>query len=178
MSERGHDNRRIEGLLKQRAESAESTRRRLNEALDRFKGNKLRRIAAGSKLTVRNLAAEAEPDEDGTAVSKDTPLSRYPKGHPKQGEYRFPDVVSRFGKLTKKQERKEAKEGLIVKLRRIIRHLRRRLLDSVRANNLLDAQNVDLKRRNDELEKDNARLREEIAQLIRRDTIRKVPAIR
>lgn len=178
MSERGSDVGRIEGLLKQRAKSAENTCLKLHEALDRFEHHKLVRAKAGSKLTVRSLAYEASDPSGKHPISKDTPLSKYPKGHPRAGEYRFPDVVRRFRKLTGKQEQKERKKGLIQKLRETIRNLRKHLLASARANNLLDAENVELKRRNRELEEANARLREENARLTRHGSIREMPAIR
>jgi hypothetical protein len=68
---------RFKALLKQRADSAELTRARLDGALDRFERNELTILPPGSKLTLRNLALEA-------AVSKDTPLSRYPQITPTQ----------------------------------------------------------------------------------------------
>lgn len=149
---------RIEGMLKERADSAENTRLRLDAALARFEKGDLDVLPAGSKLTVRNLAAEAK-------VSKDTPLSRYPKGHPKSKDYRFPEIVSRFRKLKEKNAKPEEKEDLVIKLRKRNKELENQIQQSAQANNLLDAENVELLSRNRELEENNVRLREENAQL-------------
>jgi hypothetical protein len=149
-----------EGMLKQRADSAERTRKDLEEALDRFDKGKLQKHPAGTKLTLRTLAIES-------GHSKDTPLSRYRKGEPNAGEYRFPVIASRFKKLTSKQTQDKEKETLIQRQQRRIDELKSQFLQSVRANNLLDAENVELKRRNRELEEDKVRLSEENAQLRR-----------
>lgn len=158
MSVEGKHKRQTEGMLKQRAASAENTRKDLEKALDRFENGELQKHLPGTKLTVRTLAVES-------GHSKDTPLSRYGKGEPNAGEHRFPTVVSRFKKLTAKQGAAKGKETLIQKLRKTINELRKHLLQAVRANNLLDKENFELKRRNRELEEHNVRLREENAQL-------------
>lgn len=144
---------KFDAMLRERAMSAESTRKKLDAALDRFQHNKLEKLPAGSKLTVRNLAIEA-------GVSKDTPLSRYPKGHQKAGEYRFPEIVRRFRKLKAKKTvpRPNAKDE-------IIKELKADNLKLARANNQLDAENLELKREKRELEEANAQLREENAKL-------------
>jgi hypothetical protein len=162
MSAEETNNSRIEGMLRQRADAAERTRKDLEEALNRFEKGRLQKHPRGTKLTLRTLAVES-------GHSKDTPLSRYRKGEPNAGEYRFPTVASRFKKLTSKQTQAKDKETLIQRLQRRIRELRTQLLQSVRANNLLDAENVELKRRNRELEEDKVRLSEENAQLRRGD---------
>lgn len=157
-------------MLKQRAASAESTRKKIHEALDRFEARELKRLPEASKLTIRNLAVEAE-------VSKDTPLIRYPKNHTLAGQHRFPDIVKRFQKLKERlsgvlKSRGEEKE--IKRLRGRIKELDQLLLLSARANNLLDAETGELRRRNKELEEDNARLRGENA-FMRQKSLKLLP---
>lgn len=74
---------------------SEDTRKRLDDALDRFESGKLVNLPRGQKLTRKALAAEA-------GVSADTPFARYRLGHPQAGQYRFPEVVWRFKLLRKK----------------------------------------------------------------------------
>lgn len=170
MSVKGRLKGHFGALLQQRADSAEGTSRKLHEALDRFEQGKSKAVPAGSKLTIRNLAAEA-------GVSKDTPLSRYPKGRPGGGSYRFPSVVERFNELKLKltpRQAVEGEEGELKRLRGRIKELERALLMSARANNLLDAETLTLKGRNIELEEDNARLRAENARL-RQGSLRVLP---
>lgn len=148
-------------LLKQRAASVENTRKKLCEALDRFESKSLQSLPAGSKLTVRSLAIEAK-------VSKDTPLSRYTKNHLCAGQLRFPEIAARFnnlkGKLNRypeaQKEEKENKRHLREK-----KELKKIVLLSARANNLLDAEVIAAKTRVQELEEDNSRLRDENAKL-------------
>jgi hypothetical protein len=157
--------KRFKAMLRERAKSARRTGTRLDKALDRFERNQLKKIPSGSKLTVRNLALEAE-------VSKDTPLSRYPKSHKKKGKYRFPKVVVRFKelkiKLAGKPSVKERKRTESQRLRDIIKEKDEQILLSARANNVLDAKNSDLENRNRDLEKEVTRLREENARLTRK----------
>lgn len=102
--------------------------------------------------------------------SKDTPLSRYGKGHPKAGQYRFPDVAARFHKLKAKgpppQREIDPKDKKIQELREVVRSQDEKILMLARVNNELDAENVDLKRRNKELEEQINRLRNESMKVV------------
>jgi hypothetical protein len=168
MSAKKREPHQFRALLTERADSAENTRMQLDQALDRFANNSLIHLPPESKLTVRNLATEA-------GVNKDTPLSRYPKGHPKAGNHRFPLVVKRFKKLKKKVTPPvDTKDEDNQKLRERIKEQDLQILLSARANNQLDAENVEVKRRCDELEKDMARIRDENARL-RQGNIKVVP---
>jgi exonuclease VII small subunit len=153
----------FEALLQQRAESSERTRLKLHQALDRFEHDQLLILPPGSKLTIRNLALEAD-------VSKDTPLSRYRKDQPNGGDYRFPDIVARFNKLkTRKPTRPSSnnlKEVKIQELRQIIESLQEKNLLLARANNQLDIRAIELERRCRELEEQNARLRQECLKIV------------
>jgi exonuclease VII small subunit len=153
----------FEALLQQRAESSERTRLKLHQALDRFEHGQLLILPAGSKLTIRNLAQEAE-------VSKDTPLSRYRKDQPNDGDYRFPDIVARFNKLKARkhtrQSRNDLKEAKIQELRQLIESLQEKNLLLARANNQLDIRAVELERRCRELEEQNVRLRQECLKIV------------
>jgi exonuclease VII small subunit len=153
----------FEALLQQRAESSERTRLKLHQALDRFEHDQLLILPPGSKLTIRNLALEAD-------VSKDTPLSRYRKDQPNGGDYRFPDIVTRFNKLkTRKPTRPSSnnlKEVKIQELRQIIESLQEKNLLLARANNQLDIRAIELERRCRELEEQNARLRQECLKIV------------
>lgn len=160
------DQRRIAALLEQRARSAESTRLRLHQALDRFEHDQLVNLPRGMKLTVRNLAAEAE-------VSKDTPLSRYRGGRRGRGEYRFPDVAARFISLKEKLARRPAaghsKDVKIQELREVIKVLREQLLLAHRVNNRLDAEVYEKTRRVRELEEHIAKVRRDNLKVIKFD---------
>lgn len=147
----------VTALLEQRKSSAERTRVRLLEALDRFEQGALVNLPPGSKLTVRNLAAEAK-------VSKDTPLSRYPKGHLNAGEYRFPEVVAKFNllkeKLLDRPEVQNPKDRKISELRGVIKSLREQLVLAHRVNNQLDAELYEEKRHSRDLEEQLGKLRQ------------------
>jgi exonuclease VII small subunit len=167
MSTQPKTTRQFKALLQQRTESSERTRLKLHQALDRFEHDQLLILPPGSKLTIRNLAQEAE-------VSKDTPLSRYRKDQPNGGDYRFPDIVARFNKLkarkTTHPSSNDLKEAKIQELRQIIESLQEKNLLLARANNQLDIRAVELERRCRALEEQNARLRQEclkIAQFVR-----------
>jgi exonuclease VII small subunit len=153
----------FKALLQQRAESSERTRLKLHQALDRFEHDELLILPPGSKLTIRNLAQEAE-------VSKDTPLSRYRKDQPNGGDYRFSDIVARFNKLkarkTTRRSSNDLKEAKIQELRQIIESLQEKNLLLARANNQLDIRAVELERRCRELEEQNARLRQECLKIV------------
>jgi exonuclease VII small subunit len=163
MSTEPKTNRQFEALLQQRAESSERTRLKLHQALDRFEHDQLLILPQGSKLTIRNLAQEAE-------VSKDTPLSRYRNDQPNGGDYRFPDIVARFNKLKARKTTRPAsndlKEAKIQELRQIIESLQEKNLLLARANNQLDIRAVELERRCRELEEQNARLRQECLKIM------------
>jgi len=163
MSTEPKTTRQFEALLQQRAESSERTRLKLHQALDRFEHDHLLILPPGSKLTIRNLALEAD-------VSKDTPLSRYRRDQPNGGDYRFPDIVARFNKLkTRKHTRpsgNDLKEAKIQELRQIIESLQEKNLLLARANNQLDIRAVELERRYRELEEQNARLRRERLKIV------------
>jgi hypothetical protein len=163
MSTEPKTTRQFEALLQQRAESSEPTRLKLHHALDRFEHDQLLILPPGSKLTIRNLALEAD-------VSKDTPLSRYRKDQPNGGDYRFPDIVARFNKLkTRKHTRPSGnnlKEAKIQELRQIIESSQEKNLLLARANNQLDIRAVELERRCRELEEQNARLRQECLKIV------------
>ena len=163
MSTEPKTTRQFEALLQQRAESSERTRLKLHQALDRFEHDHLLILPLDSKLTIRNLALEAD-------VSKDTPLSRYRKDQPNGGDYRFPDIVARFNKLkTRKPNRlsnNDLKETKIQELRQIIESLQEKNLLLARANNQLDIRAVELERRCRELEEQNVRLRQECLKIV------------
>ncbi len=163
MSTEPKTTRQFEALLQQRAESSERTRLKLHQTLDRFEHDQLLILPPGSKLTIRNLALEAE-------VSKDTPLSRYRKDQPNGGDYRFPDIVARFNKLkarnTTRPSSNDLKEVKIQELRQIIESLQEKNLLLARANNQLDTRAVELERRCRELEEQNARLRQECLKIV------------
>lgn len=93
------EKRRGSYLADWKKKESEKTGEELDKALNRFKSGKLIRLPKGSKLTRSSLAAEA-------CVAKDTPFSRYRKGHPKAGQYRFPQVVERFNNLREKRRAK------------------------------------------------------------------------
>ena len=154
---------RFEALLKQRADSAELTRARLNGALDRFERNELTILPPGSKLTLRNLALEA-------AVSKDTPLSRYRADHSNAGSYRFPDIAARFRQLkahgTVNPSTCDSRKPKIQQLRVTIAALEEKIVLLARVNNQLDAEAGDLKQRCRELTAENARLRQQAIKAI------------
>jgi hypothetical protein len=155
--------RQFEALLQQRAESSERTRLKLRQALDRFEHDQLLILPPGSKLTIRNLALEAD-------VSKDTPLSRYRKDQPNGGDYRFPDIVAWFNKLKARKPTRpssnDMREAKIQELRQIIESLQEKNLLLARANNQLDIRAVELERRCRELEEQNARLRRECLKIV------------
>ena len=163
MSTEPKTTRQFEALLQQRAESSEQTRLKLHQTLDRFEHDQLLILPPGSKLTIRNLALEAE-------VSKDTPLSRYRKDQPNGGDYRFPDIVARFNKLKARKATRpssnDLKEAKIQELRQIIESLQEKNLLLARANNQLDIRAVELERRCRELEEQNARLRQECLKIV------------
>jgi hypothetical protein len=170
MSAGKREPQRFQAMLQERADSTENTRKKLEQALDRFENNQLIKLPPGTKLTVRTLATEAE-------VNKDTPLSRYPKEHSKAKQYRFPKVVARFKKLTAKKIKtppEDPKDKENKKLRESIKEKDEEILLMARVNNQLDAENVRLERRDQELEKEIARLRDENAQL-RQGNIRGLP---
>jgi exonuclease VII small subunit len=157
------NNRQFKALLQQRAESSERTRLKLHQALDRFEHNQLLTLPPGSKLTIRNLALEAE-------VSKDTPLSRYRKDQQHAGDYRFPDIVVRFNKLKARKPTRpsnnDLKEAKIQQLRQVIESLQEKNLLLARANNQLDIRAVESERRCRELEEQNAKLRQECLKIV------------
>jgi hypothetical protein len=156
---------------------SEQTSVHLNEALDRFKSGKLIRLPRGSKLTRLNLATEA-------GVSKDTPFSRYRKGHPKGGEYRFPQVVDEFIHL--RQKRRAAPKGKtetneITKLKATNAELESMLFASRCVVNAQDIEIVNLRRRSEELENLYSAMAEERTNLeaeiikLKRQNIRNLP---
>jgi exonuclease VII small subunit len=155
--------RQYKALLQQRAESSECTRLKLHQAIDRFEHDQLLILPPSSKLTIRNLALEAE-------VSKDTPLSRYRKDQPNGGDYRFPDIVARFNKLKTRKptgpSSNDLKEAKIQELRQIIESLQEKNLLLARVNNQLDIRAVESERRCRELEEQNARLRQECLKIV------------
>jgi hypothetical protein len=163
MSTEPKTTRQFEALLQQRAESSEQTRLKLHQALDRFEHDQLIIIPPSSKLTIRNLALEAE-------VSKDTPLSRYRKNQPNGGDYRFPDIVARFNKLKARKHARpsgnDLKEAKIQEMHQIIESVQEKNLLLARANNQLDIRAVELERRCRELEEQNARLRQECLKIV------------
>jgi hypothetical protein len=156
--------RQFEALLQQRIRSSEHTRIELHEALDRFESGNLIYLSLGSKLTLRNLALEAG------GMSKDTPLSRYRKNQDKAGEFRFPDIASRFKSLKYKElphpDSEDPQKVKIRKLREERNIVEEKLQLSARANNQLDAENYRLKQRNKELEKQNAQLRQSAMKIV------------
>lgn len=156
---------------------AEQTAEKLTKALDRFEHGGLERLPEGSKLTRLNLATEA-------GVARETPFSIYRKDHPNAGAYRFPEVVERFKRLRKKD--KQAPEpnnpDEADQLKATNAELQTALSASRSVANALDAENVDLRRRNAELEElvshiseERDSLRSEIIRL-RRQSISEVPA--
>lgn len=158
MSAKTKITRQFKALLEQRVESSERTGLRLQQALDRFENGQLITLPPGSKLTIRNLALEAQ-------VSKDTPLSRYRKDQPHGGDYRFPEIVARFNKLKSEKAARSTTNNLneakLQELRQIVESLQEKNLLLARANNQLDARAVELERRCRELEEQNGRLRQE-----------------
>lgn len=154
-------------LLQQRADSYERTRLELHAALDRFEHGQLIHTPRGSKLTLRNLALEAG------GKSKDTPLSRYPKNHPRAGEYRFPDIVERYHKLKARKNLRQfnvdPKDEKIQELYQMIKSQKEDNVLLARSNNELDAENYELKRRNKELEEQLGKLRKEGLKVIKFD---------
>lgn len=154
--------KRIAPLLEERAASAEQTRRNLDAALDRFRHHKLIRLRKGAKLTVRNLALEA-------GVSKDTPLSRFPKGHPKAGEHRFPGVVARFREMKAgplPPPLADPRDEKISELRQTIKTKDSQLIAQARTINRQDQDLYETRERNLELESQNAQLRREAMKVI------------
>jgi hypothetical protein len=146
----------FKAMLQQRADSSERTRVQLHQALDRFEHDQLINLPPGSRLILRNLAREA-------GVSKDTPLSRYRKDQPKAGEHRFADIVARFNQLKAKKmtgpSTNDLREANIQQLCETIKSLEGKMVLLARANNQLDAEAFEWKRRCRELEEENARLR-------------------
>ncbi len=127
---------------------SERTNAQLNEALGRFKSGKLMRLPKGAKLTRLNFATEA-------GVSKDTPFSRFRQGHPKAGEYRFPQVVDQFKRLREKlraKPKEEARDEEIAKLKVTNAELERMLYASRCVVNAQDIKIDNLERRCRELE--------------------------
>ena len=136
---------------------AEQTAKKLTKALDRFENGKLERLKEGTKLTRLNLATEA-------GVAKDTPFSRYREGHPQAHTYRFPEIVERFNRLRKNgrpEPQPEPNPDTVAELKDTISELRGALSASRCVANALDAQNVELKRSNSELEELASRLSDE-----------------
>lgn len=149
----------------------------LNKALDRFESGKLIRIPKGSKLTRLNLAAEA-------GLARDTPFSRYRKGHPKAGEFRFPQAVARFNHLRAKSRRKskgKAAADEIARLKTTVAELEGSLARSRWVANAQDVEIDRLKRRCGEFEELLASLGGECDDLraelvkVRRQSIKGVP---
>lgn len=139
-------NKRGSHLADLKKQEAEQTAEKLTKALDRFEYGGLERLPEGSKLTRLNLAKEA-------GVARETPFSRYRQDHPKAGEYRFPEVVERFKRLRKKGKVvPEPRPDETAKLKAVIEELQNMLSASRYVANALDAQSIDLKRRNSELE--------------------------
>lgn len=137
------------GLAGWKRNQSERTRKQLSVALDRFESGKLINLPSGEKLSRRSFAREAD-------VAEDTPFSRYRPGHPKAGEYRFPDVVSRFELLRKKGFRRNNDRSLrknIIELKGTIRDLEERLEANRRVVNAQDIRICELETRNTELEK-------------------------
>jgi hypothetical protein len=127
---------------------SKKTGEELNKALDRFECGKPIRIPKGSKLTRLNLAAEA-------GLSRDTPFSRYRKGHPKAGEFRFPQAVARFNRLRAKSRSKSKGKiaaDEIALLKTTVAELEGSLTASRWVVNAQDVEIDRLKRRCDELE--------------------------
>lgn len=127
---------RVKGthLANWKREQAIGTGKRLEEALDRFRSGKLINLPKGAKLTRLSLAQEA-------GVAEDTTFSRFRKGHPQVGEYRFPEAVKEFNslrdKLHFKKSQRSGKEE-IAKLKRVIKELERSLSASRIVTNAQD----------------------------------------
>lgn len=164
-------------LAEWKRKESEKTGEELDKTLDRFESGKLIRIPKGSKLTRSNLAAEA-------GLAKDTPFSRYRKGHPKAGEFRFPHAVARFDSLRAKSRPKpKEKTGLneIAKWKTAFTELEGVLAASRRVVNAQDIEIDKLKRSRGELEELVASLGAELDNLraelvrLRRQGIKGVP---
>ncbi len=128
---------------------SERTREQLNSALDRFGSGKLVNLPAGRKLTRISFAKEA-------GVAEDTPFARYRAGHPKAGEYRFPEEVRRFEGLRKDTSRRNVGPSLkkkISELRAEVRHVEKSLVASRRVINAQDIKISELEMRIRDLEK-------------------------
>jgi hypothetical protein len=139
-------NKRGSHLADLKKREAEQTDEKLTKALDRFENGRLERLPDDSKLTRLNLAKEA-------GVARETPFSRYRQDHPKAREYRFPEVVERFKRLRKKGKVvPEPRPDETEQSKATIAELQNMLSASRYVANALDAQNIDLNRRNGELE--------------------------
>lgn len=128
---------------------SEHTREQLSAALDRFESGKLIHLPKGHRLTRLNLAKEA-------GVTKDTPFARFRSGHPKAGEYRFPEEVRRFEVRRKKTSPRNVVPSLrkeITKLRASVRQLEEMLKASRCVVNAQDIKLSELEMRNRDLEK-------------------------
>jgi hypothetical protein len=127
---------------------SERTRQQLDAALDRFESGELINLPAGQRLTRLSFAKEA-------CVAEDTPFSRYRPGHPKEGEYRFPEEVRRFELLRKVKSRRDVGSLLKKKnaeLRDTVRQLERKLEASRRVVNAQDIKISELELKVSELE--------------------------
>lgn len=171
------EKRRGSHLLDWKKKESEKTGEELDKALDRFKSGKLIRLPKGSKLTRSNLAAEA-------GVAKDTPFSRYRKGHPKARQYRFPQVVERFNSLREKKRAKpKGKTGTdeIARWKNTAEELDAMLCASRRVVNAQDIEIDKLRRRCRELEELTEKLGGECDSLkaevvkLRRRGIKEIP---
>lgn len=144
----GSSRQRGTGLTVWKRNQSERTREQLSAALDRFESGKLINLPSGQRLSRLSFAKEA-------VVAEDTPFSRYRPGHPKAGEYRFPDVVSRFEVLRQKISRRKANLSLrkkITELGTTIKELERRLEANRRVVNAQDIKISELELRNRDLE--------------------------
>jgi hypothetical protein len=170
-------NKRGAHLADLKKREAEQTAERLMKALDRFEHGGLENLKEGSKLTRLNLAAEA-------GVARETPFSRYRQDHPNAGACRFPKVVERFERLRAKGKRTPRPDDPdeVAQLKAANVELQNALSTSRIVANALDAQNVDLRRRNAELEELVSRISEERDHLnseiikLKRQSISEVPA--
>lgn len=144
----GSSRQRGTGLAIWKRNQSERTREKLSAALDRFESGKLINLPSGQRLSRLSFAKEA-------VVAEDTPFSRYRPGHPKAGEYRFPDVVSRFEVLRKRVSRRKVDLSLrkrITELGTTIKQLEKRLEANRRVVNAQDFKISELESRARDLE--------------------------
>lgn len=153
------DRKANHALLKNREQTAERTRVSLQHALDRFEHCQLLRLPEDSKLTVRNLAEEAD-------VAKDTAFARHQKGHQHEGQHRFPDVVARFAELKRKLKKRhipkqDPRENQIAQIRERVTEMDQWIVKLNIANETLSHENYELKKKIEEIRDQNEKLRQE-----------------